>query len=171
MSIGGTGSIQLLTAYRLVKQITKPWKEWEAFDLGLIDKNGKKIRDSKTPAEQNSMSLMKVLAANIKRIVQSLPGGKSKFGSLAAALFLLREELDLTDDTIELVLEKINVDIEQPEIVGKRFLHEEVYYENTILRNVSYTQEHFLGFWNIYEGRDILTGKTVRFIDEQARQK
>jgi len=169
MSIAGTGTIQLLTAYRLVKQITLPWEEWEAFKLGLIDKNGKKIRNSKTNAEEEAMSLMKVLAANIKRLVQRLPGGKSKFGSLAAALFLLKEELELTDDTIELVLEKLEVEIEQPDI-GGQFLKESVVYNDKLIRNVELTQEHFLHFWNIYEGKDILSGKQIRFIDEGVNQ-
>lgn len=166
MSIAGTGSIQLITAYRLVRQITKPWEEWEAFELGLIDKNGKKLRDSKTKEEQNAMGLMKVLAANIKRLVQKLPGGKSKFGSLAAALFLLKEELDLNDDTIDFIMDELKIEV--PYITtAPSVLHENVIINDTLVRNVKRTDEVFLHYWTVYEGRDIITGKNTRFIIDE----
>lgn len=166
MSIAGTGSIQLITAYRLVRQITKPWEEWEAFELGLIDKNGKKLRDSKTKEEQNAMGLMKVLAANIKRLVQRLPGGKSKFGSLAAALFLLKEELDLNDDTIDFIMDELKIEV--PYITtAPSVLHENVIINDTLVRNVKRTDEVFLHYWTVYEGRDIITGKNTRFIIDE----
>jgi len=49
-----------------------------------------------------------------------------------------------------------------------------VYYGNDLLRHVHHTKEKFLGFWDIYEGTDILTGEIVRFIDaddKEVRQK
>jgi len=168
MSFAGTGSIQLLTAYRLVRQITKPWDEWDAFELGLIDKNGKKIRDSKTKPEQESMGLMKVLAANIKRLVQRLPGGKSKFGSLAAALFLLKEEMKLNEETIEYIIEELNIEV--PYIATPpNALQENVIIGDKLIRNIKRTDDTFLHYWTVYEGKDIISGKNTRFImDEEA---
>ena len=32
---------------------------------------------------------------NLKRLIQKLPGGSSKLGSYAAALFLIKEEIDI----------------------------------------------------------------------------
>jgi len=174
MSIKGSPALQLLTAYRLVKQIIKPWEEWDAYKVGLIDKKGKKIKDSKTDAEHNSFPVMTVFAANIKRLVQKIPGGGSKFGSLAAAMFMLKEEAGMTDESVFLMLEKLDIEFEAPQPKPGPWLSESVYYGNDLLRHVHHTKEKFLGFWDIYEGTDILTGEIVRFIDAddgEARQK
>jgi len=161
MPVANSNSIEILTAYRLLKQISKPWEEWEAYKLGLIDKNGKKIRNSKTDEEQKAMSLMKTLAANLKRVVQKV-GGKSKMASLAAAMWLLREHLNLTDETIEFICEELDIDIESDE--REEILSESVVFHDRLLRHVTKTDESFFGY-AIYEGKDILSGKTMNFIN------
>jgi len=169
MAIKGSPALQLLTAYRLVKQVTLPWIEWEAYKLGLISKEGKKLKKTSSQKDHESLPIMTVLAMNIKRIIQRLPGGGSKFATLAAALFLLKEEADLGDETILTILEQLGVDIEYPDPCQPPIHESEtIILGDRCLRHCKWkTNESFLGHWSITEGKDIITGETVRFLTDE----
>ncbi|SVA17418.1 uncharacterized protein METZ01_LOCUS70272 [marine metagenome] len=74
--------------------MTTPFNKTEAFKLGIIDKNGKVLRKRKelSSKERDSYKIMDTIAFNLKKLLQKLPGGKSKIASLGAALFLMKEE-------------------------------------------------------------------------------
>ncbi len=82
--------------FRIIKTLVKPWKDQEAFKLGIIDENGKVLRKNKTlktSEEKDAYTVLIRFIFNLKRLLNRLPGGKSKFGSYAAAaLLLLKEE-------------------------------------------------------------------------------
>lgn len=87
--------IDTLVAYQVVKILSTPWEETDAFELGIIDKNGKvlrKRRTLKTSKEKKAYTIVHQLAWNIKRLLSILPAGKTRLGSFAAALWLLKEE-------------------------------------------------------------------------------
>lgn len=66
----------------------------DAFKFGIIDETGKKIRDLKGKDSVdafNSYTSFHKLVFNIKRLIEKVPGGKSKFVSFGTALMLLRE--------------------------------------------------------------------------------
>ena len=91
-------AIDLLITYRVIKLLTTPWEKHEAFKFGIIDKKGlvlRKSRELKTQKEKNAYTLLHRFIFNLKRLMEKLPGGKSKIGSYAiAALVFLREEED-----------------------------------------------------------------------------
>lgn len=87
--------IDTLVAYQVVKILSTPWEETDAFELGIIDENGKvlrKRRTLKTSKEKKAYTIVHQLAWNIKRLLSILPAGKTRLGSFAAALWLLKEE-------------------------------------------------------------------------------
>lgn len=98
-------------AYKFVKQLSKPWKEWEAYKLGLIDGNGNTLKPAKTKREKEALDLPLVLMKNIKKLVSKLPFGKTRLGSIASAMWLLKEELGVSDneDFDSVILENINI--------------------------------------------------------------
>lgn len=111
MSISRTAD--LIYTYRFLRLMTTQWKDQDAFEHGIIDDKGKVLRPSRTlrtPAEKDSFTLFHRLIFNLKRILEALPFGKTRLASYAAALFLLRESTDLTDEQIEYVLDKMGVD-------------------------------------------------------------
>ena len=72
-----------------------PWKEQEAYKLGIIDNNGKVLKKSKelqTSKEKDAYTVLIRFVFNLKRLLNQVPGGKSKFGSYAAAAVLLLKE-------------------------------------------------------------------------------
>lgn len=86
------GKIQdLILVYQFIKRLTTPFNKTEAFKLGIIDEKGKKIKAPETSAEKNSYGYYDRLVFNLKKLLEKLPGGSSKFGSYAAALFLIKE--------------------------------------------------------------------------------
>jgi len=76
--------------YQVLKRLTTPFDETKAFELGLIDKDGKLLKKAKTRDEKNAYTYFDRFIFNLKRLLHRV-GLKSKFASYGAALFLLRE--------------------------------------------------------------------------------
>jgi hypothetical protein len=108
-------SADLYYTYRFIRLLTTPWKETDAYKLGIIDEKGKLlIRPSQftTSEQKDSYSFFNRLVFNIKRLMQVVPGGNSKLSSYIAALYLIKEELGLSDSNIEAILKKMEVDFD-----------------------------------------------------------
>ena len=90
--------------YRIIKTLVKPWKEQDAYKLGIIDDKGKvlkKTKELKTSEEKESYTVLIKFIFNLKRLLNQIPGGKSKFGSYAAAAVLLLKEENEKEQLIE----------------------------------------------------------------------
>ena len=93
-------AIDLFVSYRFLKLLTTPFKKTEAFKLGIIDKNGHRILKPKstepevklnTTQQKNAYTILHKLVFNIKKLFSKVPGLKTKVGTYAAALFLLKD--------------------------------------------------------------------------------
>jgi hypothetical protein len=81
--------------YSFIKRLATPFKSTKAFELGIIDENGKVLKKRsklKTKEEKESYTLSDTLVFNLKKVLAKVPGGSTKFASFAAALFLMKEE-------------------------------------------------------------------------------
>ena len=103
-------AVDLLITYRIIKLLTTPFEKQEAYRLGIIDKNGKvlrKTKELKTGKERDAYTILHRFVFNLKRLINLVPGGKSKLGTYAAALgLLLKENKDINEIEIEKVLNK-----------------------------------------------------------------
>ena len=128
-------AIDLLITYRVIKMLVTPWKQHDAYKLGIIDDNGKVLRKAKTlksAKEKDSYTILHRFVFNLKRLLGLLPGGKSKFASYATALaLLLKENKDINAVELERGLYKhliendlIAYDDDLKESVGFDFLPE-----------------------------------------------
>ena len=96
-------------AFRFLKLLVTPFDKTKAFEYGLIDKNGKKIRKAELPAEKATYTIFHRLVFNIKRILNVAPGGVGrKLASYATALFLIREHTGMSEEEIIEVLDKLD---------------------------------------------------------------
>ena len=93
-------AIDLFVTYRFLKLLTTPFEKQDAFKLGIIDKDGNRIRKPKStlPAVEltttelkNSYTILHKLVFNIKKLFAKVPGLRTKVGTYAAALFLLKD--------------------------------------------------------------------------------
>ena len=101
-------AIDTLIVFRFLKLLITPFDETPAYELGIIDKDGNNLRKSKTLTtgeERDSYTILHRLVFNIKKLIEKVPGGKTRLGNYAAALFLIKEHLkDKVED--ETLLEK-----------------------------------------------------------------
>ena len=97
-------AIDLFVTYRFIKLLVTPFEKTDAFKLGIIDKNGARVmpppiagvRQTKpeplrTSEEKSAYTILHKLVFNIKKIFQKVPGLRTKLGTYAAALFLLKD--------------------------------------------------------------------------------
>ena len=99
--------VDLFLVYQFVSRLITPYDQWDAYKLGIIDEKGKVLRKRNTlttDEEKKAWGNFDILANNIKKIIQKLPGGESKLVSYAAAGLLLKEQARLesmNEDEIE----------------------------------------------------------------------
>jgi len=93
-------AIDLFVTYRFLKLLTSPFNKTDAYRLGVIDEKGNRIKKPKStkPAVElsttelkNSYTILHKLVFNIKKIFEKVPGLRTKVGTYAAALFLLKD--------------------------------------------------------------------------------
>lgn len=99
--------VDFIVIFTFLKKLTTPFKNWPAYELGIIDEKGtvlKKRATLSTPQEKRAFTLFDVLILNIKKIIEKIPGGKSRLATFIAALYLIKEEknsdLPLSEDMI-----------------------------------------------------------------------
>lgn len=81
--------------YFFLKKLVTPFEKTKAFELGIIDKDGKNLipRENFTSLEQRrAYTKFDVLVFNLKKLIAKVPGGKNKLATFAAALWLLKED-------------------------------------------------------------------------------
>ena len=92
-------AIDLFVTYRFIKLLTTPFEKTDAYKLGIIDKDGARIKIEGTDKptilntikEKNAYTVLHKLVFNIKKIFAKVPGLRTKLGTYAAALFLLKD--------------------------------------------------------------------------------
>jgi len=124
-------AIDLFVAYRFLRILTTPWEDQPAFKHGIIDKDGKLLRKANELTkvdEKESFTLLHRLIFNLKRLLHKIPGVRTKLGTYATALFLLKQHFASQvdeEDTIENTFKQWLVDSEyateeelQEEVIG-----------------------------------------------------
>ena len=103
----------LAYTFRFIRMLVLDWKNWDAFEEGIIDENGKRDKNVKidTPEKKAAYTPFIRLCANIKRLLSKVPGGSSKLGSFAAALFLIKEKYGMKDEHLSQICEKFDIDV------------------------------------------------------------
>ena len=95
-------AIDLFVTYRFIKLLVTPFDKTPAFKLGIIDKDGNRVMEKtvargmqptqlNTSEEKSAYTILHKLVFNIKKIFAKVPGLRTKVGTYAAALFLLKD--------------------------------------------------------------------------------
>jgi len=85
-------AIDLFVTYRFIRLLTTPFEKTDAFKMGIIDKNGNRLPKKLYKIdERNAYTVLHKLVFNIKKLFQKVPGLRTKVGTYAAALFLLKD--------------------------------------------------------------------------------
>ena len=155
-------AVDLFVTYRFLKLLTTPFDKTDAFKFGIIDKDGNRIKNEdgsvevlRTPDEKGAYTILHKLIFNIKKLFAKVPGLRTKVGTYAAALFLLK-------DTFK-------EHVEDPDIFEKEFmkyLKEEGYeLDNSISEDV-------IGFGEILpKGNYVLVNDILNKEEEELSAK
>ena len=93
-------AIDLFVTYRFLRLLTTPFEDTQAYKLGIIDANGNRIMQKRikkpvvelvTSEQKNSYTILHKLVFNIKKIFAKVPGLRTKVGTYADAVFLLKD--------------------------------------------------------------------------------
>lgn len=95
----------LAYTFRFLTLLTTPFEKTKAYDLGLIDENGKKLKRPETSEEKDAYTPFIRLVFNIKKLI---PGGR--IGSYASALYLIKDHYSIPERQIEKVLREAGID-------------------------------------------------------------
>src|SRR6056300_1819672 len=144
-------AIDLFVTYRFVKLLTTPFEQTDAYKMGIIDKDGYRT-DKKLykQSEQSAYTVLHKLVFNIKRIFAKVPGLRTRLGTYAAALFLLK-------DTFK-------EHVEDPQIFEKEFM--KFIKENNIELDDTIVEEVTLDNGKLSKGIYKLTQEVISSEDE-----
>ena len=179
------GALDVMIAYKFVKILATPWIKTDAYKLGIIDEKGNvliKKKDLKTGKQKKAYTIIHRLTWNIKKLLDKLPPTRTKLGSFAAALWLLKEEwgLDKNNTLLEdSFLDHINISPNSPLLsesknknikTGDYIIRKGVFYENAKEKDTITIRKiepvgHILGV-QLVEGIHKSTGKKVILSNE-----
>ena len=134
-------AVDLFVTYRFLKLLTTPFEKTDAYKKGIIDKDGNRIMkqagrnapkevavELNTPDLKNSYTILHKLIFNIKKLFAKVPGLRTKVGTYAAALFLLKdtfkehvEDPDMFEKEFMKYLKENNIELDREiseEVIG-----------------------------------------------------
>lgn len=106
----------LVYTFRFLTLLVTPFDKTKAYEVGIIDKDGKRNRDysmNTIEARDNYRDYYTPfhrLVFNIKRLMAKVPGGGSTLASYAAALYLIKEKYSVSEKRILKGLSQIGID-------------------------------------------------------------
>ena len=100
-----TRFIDSVITYKILHLLVTPFTETDAYKLGIIDSKGKELKRMSTlhtTKDRDAYTLLHRLVFRLKRIIEKVPVENKKLLSFAAALALIKEELEKNKESIDL---------------------------------------------------------------------
>jgi hypothetical protein len=108
------GAFNKFLAITFATLLAKPFKDWKAFEHGLIDEKGNIVRKPENRPERDSLSGLKNFVRKMKRLLIKIVPDSRMLGILIAA-FLLKKESELSEDE-QAVKDILNQELTEQEI-------------------------------------------------------
>jgi len=162
-------AIDMFVTYRFVKLLTTPFDKTDAFKLGIIDKNGHRTdKQLYKQTEQSAYTVLHKLVFNIKKIFQKVPGLRSRVGTYAAALFLLKDTFSEHVSDPQIFEKEFIKYLNENNIVLDNTIAEEVTLDNGKLSKGIYTltQDVIVTDEDSHEDFDALAGDEVEVFED-----
>ena len=108
-----------LMAVTFAALLAKPFTTWKAYEYGLIDEKGNKLRKPENPFERAALGGIKDFVRKIKRLLIKVVPDSRMLGILIAA-FLLKKESSISEEeqTIRNIIEKELTENEIDAMIG-----------------------------------------------------
>jgi hypothetical protein len=151
-------AIDLFVTYRFIKLLTTPFEKTDAYKMGIIDADGNRT-DKKLykQSEQSAYTILHKLVFNIKKIFAKVPGLRTRLGTYAAALFLLKDTFKEHVDDVQMFEREFLKYLKENNIEFDNSIVEEVTLDNGKLSKGMYVLV-----------QDVVTGEAEDEIDALA---
>lgn len=92
--MASTGVVDLFVVYQFIKRLATPFNKWDAYKTGVIDERGNILikPGMRDKPQLDSFKIFDVMILKLKRLLEKIPGGKTRLASYAAALYLVKED-------------------------------------------------------------------------------
>lgn len=133
--------VDLYLVYQFIKRLATKFETWEAYKTGVIDAEGNIITPKKdrTPEQRKSFGKYDLMILKLKKLLAKVPGGNTRLGTYAAALWLIKEH---NDNPTEQQLVEYMDHIKENQDVNKRF---ETLFEEGIVNTAGSGNIHGIG--------------------------
>jgi len=126
-----TRFVDSIIAYRILRMLTTPFEDTDAYRLGIIDNKGKELKKMSqlnSADEKDAYSILHRMIFRLKRIVEKVPLENKKLLSFTAALALIKENYYNTTEPLDLeslYLQKLDTQLLEEDIhITKKFFNE-----------------------------------------------
>ena len=115
--------VDTVVAYRLLRLLATPIERSDAFKMGIIDRDGTKVKDPVSSQEMDAYSLLQRFVFKVQKSLMKSPDRNAKrLLTFAAAMAILKEEYTEDDeDNVDALLE---VFMEDEEVIKQSELLE-----------------------------------------------
>lgn len=103
--------VDSVIAYRILRMLTTPFEETDAYKLGIIDAKGKELKrmsQLNSADERDAYTILHRMVFRIKRIIEKVPVDNKRITTFAAALSLIKENYENKIEPIDLELQYLN---------------------------------------------------------------
>ena len=103
--------VDSVIAYRILRMLTIPFEETDAYRLGIIDARGKELKRMSqlhTGNELAAYTILHRMVYRIKRIIEKVPVDNKRIITFAAALSLIKENYQSNCEPIDLEIQYLN---------------------------------------------------------------
>ena len=107
-----TKVVGAFTVYKFIKLMATPFRQMDAYKLGIIDDKGnflKKSEEFTTDKEKRSADVFNRLIINLKKIIKKLPDPRfqAQMKNVATAMILIKEEAEKIGADGDMVIKEI----------------------------------------------------------------
>jgi hypothetical protein len=124
-----TKFVDSVIAYRILRMLVTPFEETDAYRLGIINNTGKELKrmsSLNTVEEREAYTILHRMIFRLKRIIEKVPLENKKLLSFAAALSLIKENINSPSEIINLeerYLDKHQQDLTEEKIIVEAFIN------------------------------------------------
>lgn len=99
-------------AYKFIRLMQKDFKDWHAYQLGIIDDKGNLLKRPKTDEEKQAYGPMTAAVRSLKKNLARIPGAQTwvTFNSMLSAM---QSRVGLTEADIEIIQENMKLIFEE----------------------------------------------------------
>ncbi|AXF40627.1 hypothetical protein HYP67_gp058 [Acinetobacter phage vB_ApiM_fHyAci03] len=114
MSISGAAKTVVDSAYafRFIRLIQKDFKEWKAFETGIIDEKGNVLKRPKTDEEKSSYTPFHGAVRALKKNLSVIPSA-STLTTISSSLSAIGSRFGLTESEVQMIEEHVMTLVEE----------------------------------------------------------